>query len=88
MKKLKFILVGIALLISTVTTAQDNFFAITYNTALTTGETNDFISKYSWGAMGLEWKNVLFWTTLSYVVNSFCKKYSRFATTARLIFVL
>ena len=59
MKKLKFILVGIALLISTVTTAQDNFFAITYNTALTTGETNDFISKYSWGAMGLEWKKML-----------------------------
>lgn len=56
MKKLQ--LLFIAGLLSTGVFAQDNFFGITYNTALTTGETNDFISDYSWGALGLEWKKM------------------------------
>lgn len=56
MKKLKlFILVSI---LSTSVFAQDNFFGITYNTAVPLGETGDFIDKYSWGAMGLEWKKM------------------------------
>lgn len=49
----------IAIVCSTGVFAQDNFFAITYNTALPTGETKDYIDKYSWGAMGLEWKKML-----------------------------
>lgn len=44
--------------LSTGVFAQDNFFGITYNTAMTLGETNDYIDNYSWGAMGLEWKKM------------------------------
>jgi len=57
MKKLKLFL--IASLVSTGIMAQDNFFGITYNTALTTGETKEFIEDYSWGALGLEWKKMV-----------------------------
>ena len=57
MKKCVFIC--IAGILSTSLFAQDNFFAITYNTALATGETQEYIDKYSWGAMGLEWKKMM-----------------------------
>ena len=56
MKKLQLFL--LASILSTGVFAQDNFFGITYNTAVPLGETSDFIDKYSWGAMGLEWKKM------------------------------
>ena len=56
MKKIFFILL-VALGLQA--QAQDNFFGITYNTAITTGETQDFIDAYSWGIMGLEWKKMM-----------------------------
>lgn len=56
MKKLQLFL--LACLLSTSILAQDNFFGITYNTAMPVGETADFIDNYSWGAMGLEWKKM------------------------------
>ncbi len=73
MKKLQILLV--ACLLSTGVFAQDNFFGITYNTALSTGETADFIDNYSWGALGLEWKkmktdNLSFGLNLSWQIFS------------------
>ena len=56
MKKLQLLLV--ATLISVGMFAQDNFFGITYNTAMPLGESAEFIDNYSWGAMGLEWKKM------------------------------
>lgn len=56
MKKLQIFL--FACLLSSGVFAQDNFFGITYNTAMPLGESADFIDKYSWGAMGLEWKKM------------------------------
>ena len=56
MKKFKLFI--LASILSTGVFAQDNFFGITYNTALPMGETADFIDEYSWGAMGLEWKKM------------------------------
>ena len=56
MKKLQILL--FACLLSSGVFAQDNFFGITYNTAMPLGESADFIDKYSWGAMGLEWKKM------------------------------
>ena len=57
MKKLK--LLFLASIISTGIMAQDNFFGITYNTALPMGDTKEYIDDYSWGAMGLEWKKMM-----------------------------
>ncbi|MFT6801147.1 MAG: opacity protein-like surface antigen [Salibacteraceae bacterium] len=56
MKKLQLFIIGAILSISM--NAQDNFFGITYNTAMPMGESADFIDNYSWGAMGLEWKKM------------------------------
>tara|TARA_R110002050_G_scaffold204327_1_gene339573 strand:+ start:61446 stop:62042 length:597 start_codon:yes stop_codon:yes gene_type:complete len=56
MKKLQIFL--FASLFSTSVFAQDNFFGITYNTAVPMGATADFIDSYSWGALGLEWKKM------------------------------
>lgn len=56
MKKIYILLLAIATSFGVM--AQDNFFGITYNTALATGETKDFIDDYSWGALGLEWKKM------------------------------
>ncbi len=47
-----------ACVLSTGVFAQDNFFGMTYNMAVPLGESADFIDKYSWGAMGLEWKKM------------------------------
>lgn len=57
MKKFKLFI--LASVLSTGVFAQDSFFAITYNMAAPMGETKDFIDKYSWGAMGLEWKKMM-----------------------------
>lgn len=57
MKKL-FILIFLCAMISGIR-AQDNFFGITYNTAVPLGASADYIDKYSWGAMGLEWKKMV-----------------------------
>lgn len=60
MKRIKaFIFLSILSILSSGVFAQDNFFGITYNTAITTGETHDFIDSYSWGLMGLEWKKMM-----------------------------
>ncbi|MGB0805075.1 MAG: hypothetical protein ACPGRC_00205 [Salibacteraceae bacterium] len=54
----KLQLLFLSLILSLGVSAQDNFFGITYNTALSTGESSDFIDNYSWGALGLEWKKM------------------------------
>lgn len=57
MKKFKLFI--LASVLSTGLFAQDSFFGITYNMAAPMGETKDFIDKYSWGAMGIEWKKMM-----------------------------
>lgn len=52
MKKLT--LIAAFLIASVGVNAQDGLFALTYNMGLTVGETNDYISKYSFRGFGME----------------------------------
>lgn len=54
-----FKLLVVTLLVGLSVNAQDNFFAVTYNTALPMGETQEYINDFSWGIIGLEWKKMM-----------------------------